>query len=315
MRDLKQSSTAQPLVFLMVLSSDHITGATGLSPTVTLSKNGASFGAASGSITEIGNGWYKVAGNATDTDTLGPLLLHATAGTADPCDVQHEVVAYDPQDSVRLGLTALPNAAANANGGLPILSSSGTTLAYTVTTVTTTTTATNLTNLPSITAGWLTAAGIADDAITAAKIANAAIDTATFASGATIPRVTLADTVTTVTGLTAANLDVAVSSRMATYTQPTGFLAATFPATVSSYAGGAVASVTGSVGSVVGLTAANLDVAVSTRASATNLATAHAALVKIQASVFDSLSISGSTLTLSNGAVMVVSDTARTTTP
>jgi hypothetical protein len=32
-----------------------------------------------------------------------------------------------------------------------------------------------------------------------------------------------------VTGLTAANLDVAVSSRMATYTQPTGFLAATFP--------------------------------------------------------------------------------------
>jgi hypothetical protein len=37
---------------------------------------------------------------------------------------------------------------------------------------------------------------------------------------------------------------------MPTYTQPTGFLAATFPATVSSFAGGAVASVTGAVGSV-----------------------------------------------------------------
>lgn len=37
-----------------------------------------------------------------------------------------------------------------------------------------------------------------------------------------------------VTGLTAANLDVAVSTRMATYTQPTGFLAATFPGTVAS---------------------------------------------------------------------------------
>ena len=101
------------------------------------------------------------------------------------------------------------------------------------------------------------------------------------------------------------NLDAAVSSRMATYTQPTGFLAATFPATVASttnitagtitnltnaptagdftavmktsigtaVAASAVASVTGnvggnvtgSVGSVVGLTAANLDVAVSTR--------------------------------------------------
>jgi hypothetical protein len=37
-----------------------------------------------------------------------------------------------------------------------------------------------------------------------------------------------------VTGLTAANLDVAVSSRMGAYTQPTGFLAATFPGTVAS---------------------------------------------------------------------------------
>jgi len=40
---------------------------------------------------------------------------------------------------------------------------------------------------------------------------------------------------------------------MPTYVQPTGFLAATFPATVSSFAGGAVSSVTGNVGgNVVG---------------------------------------------------------------
>ncbi len=44
----------------------------------------------------------------------------------------------------------------------------------------------------------------------------------------------LSGSVGSVTGLTAANLDVAVSSRMATYTQPTGFLAATFPGTVAS---------------------------------------------------------------------------------
>lgn len=37
-----------------------------------------------------------------------------------------------------------------------------------------------------------------------------------------------------VVGLTVANLDVAVSTRMTTYTQPTGFLAATFPLTVAS---------------------------------------------------------------------------------
>jgi hypothetical protein len=112
-----------------------------------------------------------------------------------------------------------------------------------------------------------------------------------------------------VTGLTASNLDAAVSSRMATYTQPSGFLAATFPTgtvanttnitagtitTVTNLtnaptagdftstmktsigtavAASAVASVTGnvggnvagSVGSVTGLTASNLDVAVSSR--------------------------------------------------
>lgn len=50
-----------------------------------------------------------------------------------------------------------------------------------------------------------------------------------------------------VTGLTASRLDAAVSSRMATYTQPTGFLAATFPGTVASttnITGGTVTTVT-----------------------------------------------------------------------
>jgi hypothetical protein len=59
-----------------------------------------------------------------------------------------------------------------------------------------------------------------------------------------------ASTVTTVTGLTAANLDTTVSSRMATYTQPTGFLAATFPA-------GTVANTTNITAGVI-TTATNL---------------------------------------------------------
>jgi len=61
--------------------------------------------------------------------------------------------------------------------------------------------------------------------------------------------------VASVTARVTANVDqwngVTVTGMpMPTYTQPAGFLAATFPATVSSFAGGAVASVTGSVGSV-----------------------------------------------------------------
>ncbi len=78
-----------------------------------------------------------------------------------------------------------------------------------------------------------------------------------------------------VTGLTASNLDATVSSRMATYTQPTGFLAATFPSgtiantsnitTVGAVSGsvgsvvGAVGSVTGAVGSVTGNVGGNLN--------------------------------------------------------
>lgn len=115
---LKQSQTAKVIPFLLVLSSDHISAATGLSPTVTLSKNGASFASPSGAVTEVGSGWYKIAGNATDTGTLGPLLLHATGTGADPTDDRHEVVAFDPDDAVRLGLTALPSVAAGATGGL-----------------------------------------------------------------------------------------------------------------------------------------------------------------------------------------------------
>lgn len=116
---LKQSDTTRPLVFLMISSSDHISGVTEISPTVTLSKNGAAFNAPSGAVTEIGSGWYKVAGNATDTSTVGPLLLHATGSGADPCDDRFEVVAFDPGDVMRMGMTAIPNVVHSITGGLP----------------------------------------------------------------------------------------------------------------------------------------------------------------------------------------------------
>lgn len=94
---LKQSSTAQPLLFLLVSSTDKATAITGVTPTVTISKNGGAFASPAGAVTEIANGWYKVAGNATDANTLGPLVLHATGTGADPVDMIYEVVAFDPQ--------------------------------------------------------------------------------------------------------------------------------------------------------------------------------------------------------------------------
>src|SRR5882762_6809896 len=119
---IQQSTANDPLFFFLTATADHIAGLTGATATVTISKNGAAFGAPAGAVTEIANGWYQVAGNATDTNTLGDILLHATAASADPCDmVVAQVMAFNPRDSVRLGLTALPNAAANGVGGVPVL--------------------------------------------------------------------------------------------------------------------------------------------------------------------------------------------------
>jgi hypothetical protein len=89
--DIYKDTADVPLMFLMVLASDGTTPATGLSPTVTLSKNGAAFGAPAGAVTELSSGWYKVAANATDSNTYGPLLLHAAVATADNTDVTYFV--------------------------------------------------------------------------------------------------------------------------------------------------------------------------------------------------------------------------------
>ena len=89
-------STAYHIVFLMVDSNDHVTAKTGLTPTVTLSKNGTDYVAAAGAVSEIANGVYKLAANATDLNTLGVLALHASATGADPVDMLLEVVSHDP---------------------------------------------------------------------------------------------------------------------------------------------------------------------------------------------------------------------------
>jgi hypothetical protein len=104
--ELKQSAT-RTRTFLMIDAADHISGKTGLTVTVTVSKNGGVFAAAAGAVSEVGNGWYKVAYTIADTNTLGDLSAHATATGADPTDWQDQVVAYDPNDGNALGLARL----------------------------------------------------------------------------------------------------------------------------------------------------------------------------------------------------------------
>ena len=133
------------------------------------------------------------------------VLLSGPTGVA-PLPMEYELVAFDPNDTVRLGLTALPNAAAEAAGGLytrgtgagqiaqdangnvrvnvdtiktnPVVNAGTITFPTTATLASTTnitagtvTTATNVTTVNGLAAGVITAASIAADAITDAKVA------------------------------------------------------------------------------------------------------------------------------------------------
>lgn len=83
MRSIKQS-TATNVMVLMVDSTDHITGKTGLTLTVTASKDGAAFASISPTVTERSNGWYSIALTTSHTDTLGDLVVRCTGTAADP---------------------------------------------------------------------------------------------------------------------------------------------------------------------------------------------------------------------------------------
>ncbi len=131
-------SVAFTWVFKLYLT-DHITPATGKTVAVTLWKfgDGAAFSNPSvgaSNATEIANGWYKFTSSTTDTGALGPLIWLGTCTGCDNADQAYQVIK-----ATNGGMTGIPDAVAGANAGLPILSSSATTLAYTVSTVTTVT--------------------------------------------------------------------------------------------------------------------------------------------------------------------------------
>lgn len=96
---LKQS-TARNLLVFMTDSSDRVTGKTGLTLTITASKDGGAFAGIAPTVTERGSGWYSVALTAGNTDTLGDLALHVTAAGADPTDVREQVFLGLPGEDV-----------------------------------------------------------------------------------------------------------------------------------------------------------------------------------------------------------------------
>jgi hypothetical protein len=86
------SGTTPTIVILLVSTADDKTAITGVTPTVTLSKAGAAFAAATNAPSEIASGFWKIALTATETNTAGALIVRATATGADEWRDIHQVV-------------------------------------------------------------------------------------------------------------------------------------------------------------------------------------------------------------------------------
>lgn len=185
-----KQSTAYTRMFKMIDSADHFSKKAGLTCTVNISKAGAAFGAAAGTVTEVANGWYKVALSTVDTNTLGDLAFYITAAGGDDTDFVDQIVirdladlAYPTVSGRSLDVSAGGEAGVDwANIGTPTtaVNLSGTTVGV-------------VTDLAD---GSIDAAALAANTITAAKIASAAISAAKFAADAIDANALAADAVT-----------------------------------------------------------------------------------------------------------------------
>jgi hypothetical protein len=117
MKERQVNSAVHPIGFMLVLKTDHITGATGRATTLnlTISKDGAPFANhdKTSSVYEVGYGWYNWSPAAADRDTPGELRIHVDETTCDPYDEKYDIVQYDPYAAISLPV-AERNAIADA---------------------------------------------------------------------------------------------------------------------------------------------------------------------------------------------------------
>lgn len=103
---VKKGVTVTVPIFITDIT-DHIAGMPGLTPTITIAKNGGGFGAIhqTSPVAEVGgsgngDGHYYVTLDDVDTDTLGSLILHYPGdASSDPADEYIQVVAFDPNSA------------------------------------------------------------------------------------------------------------------------------------------------------------------------------------------------------------------------
>lgn len=113
---LLKQSTERNRMILLIDSTDHISGKTSATLTITASKNGAAFASITPTVTERGNGWYSLALTSSHTDTLGDFALHITASGADPTDIVDQIVAALPGEVASANLTQVLGTAITESG-------------------------------------------------------------------------------------------------------------------------------------------------------------------------------------------------------
>lgn len=123
---IKQATTATPIQFLLVDTATGLAGQTGLSGTVAVKVHyGATSAAGLGTVTEVDSvnfpGVYNYTPTATETGTLGILNVHVSCTGCLTQDYAAQIVAFNPNDSVALGLSSLPTVAPGTSGGLPTI--------------------------------------------------------------------------------------------------------------------------------------------------------------------------------------------------
>ena len=77
---IKKNTALNNFMFLMVDSTDHVTGKTGLTVTAERSIDGAAFAACANAVTEVSAGIYKI--NLAATDLNGDVITLKFTGTA-----------------------------------------------------------------------------------------------------------------------------------------------------------------------------------------------------------------------------------------
>jgi len=244
---LKQSTSAVVIVG-QVLDASGNPVTTAVIGDFTLTKNGTSATMSGNTISHSHNGHYAITLTTANTDTVGRLAITIN-------NASYAMAAFRWDVCQPTVFDALFANATNATGGLVTATGSITALAGAISTYAggdTAGTATLLTRLPS-------AISLSGGSVTVGTNNDKTGYSLTPTTGLGNQTANITGSVSSVTARVTANTDqwggVTVTGMpMPTYTQPTGFLAATFPATVSSFAGGAVASVSGSVGSIAGVT-------------------------------------------------------------